>query len=62
MRVKILKSCRHTGIKEGETYEAQPYLLDPGKVILTSRVPDGLDPFCTEYRTNVEVVRERRER
>ena len=58
MRVRIKKSCEHTGVKEGEVYEAIPYGIDPGsKVSLLSRVPDGKDPECNEYRYNVEILK-----
>jgi len=57
MRVKILKDCDHTGIKQGEVYNATPYSLDPrGKVVLESREPDGFDPSCTAYRYEVEIL------
>lgn len=57
MRVRIKKTCEHTGIKEGEIYKAERYSGDPmSKVVLLSREPDGYDPCCTEYFYNVEVL------
>jgi hypothetical protein len=54
----ILLNIKHTGIKDGEIYEAEPYQLDPSsKVILLRRVADGFDPCCTEYRYNIEILR-----
>jgi hypothetical protein len=53
VKVKIINSCEHTGVKAGEVYEAKRYHLDPGKYILERRIPDGHDPMCTEYAYNV---------
>ena len=60
MKVKILKDCKHTGIKKGEIYEAKRYWLDPNsKLELLSRIPDGKDPSCAEYLYNVEILKEK---
>ena len=57
MKVRIKKSCEHTGVKQGEIYKAIRYHLDPmEKVTLLSRVPDGKDPCCNEYLYNVEIL------
>lgn len=55
--VRIKSDDDHIGVKAGEEYIAQTYWLDPGKVTLLARVPDGHDPECNEYRSNVEWVR-----
>ena len=49
MRVQILKTDKRLGVKAGEVYEARRYLLDPDKVTLDRRVPDGYDPCCNQY-------------
>jgi len=54
MKVKILKTDKHTGVVEGEIYTAKYY--DFEKVTLLSRVPDGYDPCCNEYLHNVSVI------
>ena len=56
MLVKIKKTCEHTGIKEGEIYEACSFDWDSSKVALLQRIPDGKDPECTEYLYNVEII------
>ena len=58
MKVKILKSCISTGVKEGELYNASFYSFDESKVMLETRIPDGYEPECTEYRENLEVLTE----
>lgn len=58
MKVKNLKTEKRLGIKEGEIYEATTYPLDPAKVILVSRIPDGYEPLCTQYRDSVEIIKE----
>ena len=55
MRVKILKTDKRLGVKQGEIYEAQRYALDPGKVTLLRREPDGYDPSCNQYLSEVAV-------
>lgn len=57
IQVRILKTDDHIGVTEGEVYEATSYWLDPDKVTLLARVPDGWNPECNEYRHNVEVIR-----
>jgi len=50
MKVMILKTDDHLGVKEGEVYDAQRYHLDPHeKVTLLARDPDGYDPSCNQY-------------
>lgn len=57
MKVEILKSDKRLGVKKGEMYKARPYSLDPGaKVELISRIPDGYDPMCSQYRNEVKIV------
>ena len=49
MRVQILKTDERLGVKAGEVYEAHRYGLDPDKMTLDGRVPDGYDPSCNLY-------------
>lgn len=57
MKVKILKDDERLGVKAGEVYEAEPYWLDPSeKVSLLSRIPDGYEPECNQYREAVEIL------
>jgi hypothetical protein len=57
MIVELLKSEPRFKIKKGQRFYAKPYSLDPSsKVELLSRVSDGFEPNCTEYRTNVKIV------
>jgi len=57
MKVKILKTDTRLRIKAGEIYEATSY--DAGsKVALLARVPDGFDPSCGQYRSEVEILLE----
>jgi hypothetical protein len=56
--VEILETDVRLGIKQGEVYWAQPYWLDPSdKWTLLERVPDGYDPRCNVYRSEVRRVR-----
>ena len=58
MRVKVLKTDNGLGIKAGEIYESEPYRLDPSeKVTLLSRIPDGYDPMCNQYREEIEILK-----
>lgn len=58
MIVEILKSCKHTGVKKGEQYHAIRYWIDPmEKVTLQKRIPDGHDPQCNEYLSNVKRIK-----
>lgn len=50
MYVKILQTDERLRVTEGEIYEAERYWLDPDKVTLIGRVPDGFDPMCNQYR------------
>jgi beta-N-acetylglucosaminidase len=45
------------GVKAGEEYIAETYWLDPRKVTLLTRIPDGYDPQCNQYRSDVEWMR-----
>ena len=54
MQVEILKTDKRLGIKAGERYEVTSYQDD--KFILESRIPDGYDPECTQYRYEVKVI------
>ena len=56
MQVKILKTDARLGVKAGEIYEAHGYSLDPSKVTLDARVPDGYDPCCNQYWHDVLVL------
>lgn len=59
LKVRILKDTPHLDIKKGEVYEAKSYWLDPSsKYTLIGRVPDGFDPYCNVYRSEVEIVNE----
>lgn len=59
LKVKILEDITHVGLKKGEVYEAKSYWLDPSsKYTLIGRVPDGYDPSCNVYRSEVEIVRD----
>lgn len=45
------------GLRAGEQYLALPYWLDPGKVTLLARLPDGHDPQCNQYTNEVRWLR-----
>jgi hypothetical protein len=54
MRVKILSDDERLGIKKGEIYNAERYRYDPyEKITLLGREPDGYDPSCNQYNTDV---------
>lgn len=42
------------GLCGGDLLECVPYLLDPDKLTVIRRVPDGYDPGCTVYRHQVD--------
>lgn len=52
--VRVLADDARLGVLAGERYEAQLYSLDPGKVSLLRRIPDGYDPQCNHYWGDVE--------
>lgn len=54
MEVLILRSCKQTGVKSGEVYTARRR-AHSSKIELLERVPDGHDPSCLEYMSNVAV-------
>jgi len=57
MRVKILRTDDRLGVKAGEIYSAKRYWLDPQtKVELIAREPDGHDPCCNQYFSEVEFL------
>lgn len=45
------------GVQAGEQYLAIRYLYDPEKVTLLSRIPDGYDPECNQYLSDVRWLR-----
>ena len=54
-----MKTDTRLGVKQDEEYRAIPYWLDPHeKVELVSRIPDGYDPACTQYRSDIEILRD----
>ena len=57
MIVEILKTDKSLGIKKGERYHAIRYFLDPSeKVTLLGRVPDGYNPNCNQYRSEIKFI------
>jgi len=60
MIVKVLKSNRALGIREGEQYKAIPSFANPKlRLILFERVTDGYNPYCAELRENLQLIMER---
>ena len=57
MIVRIKKTDKRLKLKEGELYKAYNW-RGAGKVVLTSRIPDGFDPEVSQYHEEVEVVQE----
>lgn len=55
MKVMVLKTDTRLGIKSGETYEGCTYQLDPGKIVLSRRIPDGYEPMCLQYKHEVAI-------
>lgn len=54
MKVKILETDKRLGIKKGEIYKAERYRYDPHeKISLLSREPDGYEPMCNQYLSDV---------
>ena len=57
VQIKILKTDDRLGVKAGEIYDAKPYTYDPqSKWELIGRVPDGYDPSCTQYKSEVRCL------
>lgn len=52
--VRILTTNDRLGVTAGEQYEAERYWLDPEKVTLLRRIPDGNSPECNQYWRDVE--------
>ena len=59
MKIRVTRTDTRLGIKKNEIYDAITYPLDPGKVILTNRIPDGYEPMCTQYRDEIEILNEK---
>jgi len=56
MRVKVLETNERLGVKEGEIYSAKRYWLDPqSKVTLLAREPDGYNPECNQYVSEIAI-------
>ncbi|MEU2418847.1 hypothetical protein ABZ546_13805 [Brachybacterium paraconglomeratum] len=55
--VRIKRTDERLGVRAGEEYAAIRYWLDPGKVTLLRRIPDGYDPSCNQYITDAKFVR-----
>jgi len=58
MKIQVKKDDDRLGIKAGETYIAQSYGPDGEKITLLSRVPDGYNPYCNQYRGEVDILHE----
>lgn len=56
MRVRIKETDNRLGVKAGEIYKAKRYWLDPDKITLLAREPDGYDPCCNQYKHEVEIL------
>lgn len=56
MIVEIKADDYRLGVKAGERYRSIAYWLDPGKVSLLARIPDGYDPSCNQYWRDVEFI------
>lgn len=57
-KVRIKKTDDRFGLKAGDIYWAERYCLDPQhKVSLLERIPDGFDPECNQYCSEVERVK-----
>jgi hypothetical protein len=55
--VKVNKTDKRLKVKKDEIYAAQRYLLDPAeKCTLLHRLPDGYNPMCNQYFTDIEVL------
>ena len=57
MVVQLLKDDPRFKLKKGEIFEAQVYWLDPEKITLLKRLPDGFDPECNQYRGSVKILK-----
>jgi len=57
MIVRIKKTDDFTSVKENELYEAIPYWIDPVKVTLLKRIPDGYCPECNQYINDLEIIK-----
>lgn len=55
MEVLILKTDKRLGIKAGEIYAGYGYQMDPSKIVLDHRLPDGYDPCCAQYKHEVAI-------
>lgn len=60
MYVKILKTCEHVGVTKGEIYEAEYADYDEDKVMLLSRLGDNWDPQCSQYLSNVKILKNKK--
>ena len=56
MIVQLLEDDSRFKIKKGEIFKAQVYQLDPEKITLLKRLPDGFDPECNQYRESVKIL------
>jgi|LSQX01.1.fsa_nt_gb hypothetical protein len=58
VRVVVIKKDQpELGIRRGEQYLAVRYAFDNEKVTLLRRIPDGYDPSCNQYYSDVQWLR-----
>jgi len=53
--VEVKKSDKSLGIKKGEVYFGATYPYD-SKCTLLARLPDGRDPQCNQYWSDVRIL------
>jgi len=54
--VEVKKTDKSAGVEQGEVYMAELYDYDEGKCTLLARIPDGHNPGCNHYWTEVTVL------
>lgn len=52
--VRVRADNERLSVHAGERYAAELYRLDPQKVTLLARIPDGNDPSCNHYWSEVD--------
>jgi hypothetical protein len=54
--VQIKRDDRLSAVKKNEVYMAEQYDYDETKCTLVARIPDGHDPSCNHYWSEVIVL------
>lgn len=56
--VKLLKDDPRFKLNKDDVLLVKTYSIDPSKVIVIRRVSDHFDPMCTQYKSDIERIKQ----